>query len=371
MNLSTRITIGEKASGDPAGLIKGYKDPSSSVGGFGAISDNQYKSSKIFAIEAKLNTGYKVIELIITPALTDKKLYIEMNGKTMTLDQYVVNPEVYETANDDFYDMFHAMPAGEKVDIAIDDKPIIVVKPPVPKYPILKGNILIESNKVRGNYTSMYSSNKISEQLQLDVSELLNNTSTPTGYMAMFFNGLKIPAGWLLCDGSHGTINMTDKFIMGTTSATSAGIKSGGSHDAVVPSHSHKITFIEVDHHKHNVDPGNVTSSKAGKHEHKMEKEKSGHISSPVGCQYFDTHDDRSPAFKRWDRFIGKMRGSVTVRSENTSNSGNHNHTVDPVQKTSHKSNAHSHTLKIDTIGENLTGLNKPPFFTLIYIQKT
>ena len=49
-----------------------------------------------------------------------------------------------------------------------------------------------------------------------------------------------IPSNWLLCNGSNGTPNLIDRFIVGG-SAYAAG-DTGGSADAIVPTHTHTAT---------------------------------------------------------------------------------------------------------------------------------
>lgn len=65
-----------------------------------------------------------------------------------------------------------------------------------------------------------------------------------------------IPANWALCNGTNGTPNLTNRFIIGAsednagvanTNITGAGTQTGGSKDAVVVEHTHAIT-----------DPGHV-----------------------------------------------------------------------------------------------------------------
>jgi hypothetical protein len=69
---------------------------------------------------------------------------------------------------------------------------------------------------------------------------------------------LTIPAGWVLCDGTNGTPDLRDRFIMGagtTVGNTYAVGATGGSADAIVvshthtvndPGHSHKFNQIEI-----------------------------------------------------------------------------------------------------------------------------
>ena len=60
-----------------------------------------------------------------------------------------------------------------------------------------------------------------------------------------------IPTGWSLCNGSNGTPDLTNRFIIGAstdtpeqsqTTVTGSGTKTGGLKDAIVVSHTHIAT---------------------------------------------------------------------------------------------------------------------------------
>lgn len=78
----------------------------------------------------------------------------------------------------------------------------------------------------------------------------------PTGLIAIWSGSTgSIPSGWTLCNGSNGTPDLRNSFIIGAGSTYSVGA-TGGSADAIVVSHTHTIT-----------DPGhlhNTTSSGSG-----------------------------------------------------------------------------------------------------------
>ena len=61
--------------------------------------------------------------------------------------------------------------------------------------------------------------------------------------MIMLWSGsiASIPSGWALCDGSSGTPNLQNRFIVGAGN-TYAVNATGGSADAIVVSHTHSIT---------------------------------------------------------------------------------------------------------------------------------
>ena len=93
--------------------------------------------------------------------------------------------------------------------------------------------------------------------------------SIPYGAIVMF-SGKSIPTNWVLCDGTGGTPNLVDRFILGST-ANNANITSesgmSGSHPrkyftnttngslitASVSIAPHKLTIAEVPSHTHKI----------------------------------------------------------------------------------------------------------------------
>lgn len=108
--------------------------------------------------------------------------------------------------------------------------------------------------------------------------------STPTwgnafvAGMIMMWSGTiaNIPSGWALCNGSNGTPDLRDKFVIGAASDDSGAAKTnitgsltqtGGTKDAIVVSHTHTATSTDSGHtHTQNLgsgasQPGLTTSS--------------------------------------------------------------------------------------------------------------
>jgi microcystin-dependent protein len=56
-----------------------------------------------------------------------------------------------------------------------------------------------------------------------------------------------IPTGWLLCNGSSGTPDLRDRFIVGAGS-TYAVAATGGSANAITVSHTHTATVTDPGH---------------------------------------------------------------------------------------------------------------------------
>ena len=73
-------------------------------------------------------------------------------------------------------------------------------------------------------------------------------TPIPAGGIFLWSGSIgSIPAGYVLCNGSNGTPDLRDRFIVGAGS-TYAVNASGGSADAVVVSHTHAATVTDPGH---------------------------------------------------------------------------------------------------------------------------
>lgn len=90
-------------------------------------------------------------------------------------------------------------------------------------------------------------------------------TSVPTGVGAVPSGGIimwsgsiaSIPSGWFLCNGSNGTPDLRNRFIVGAhsdtsgqarTTITGSATQTGGSKDAIVVSHTHTATVTDPGH---------------------------------------------------------------------------------------------------------------------------
>jgi len=68
------------------------------------------------------------------------------------------------------------------------------------------------------------------------------STSVPSGCILLWSGSSgSIPAGFQLCDGTNGTPDLRDKFIVGAGN-TYAVSQTGGSADSILPSHTHTLT---------------------------------------------------------------------------------------------------------------------------------
>lgn len=84
------------------------------------------------------------------------------------------------------------------------------------------------------------------------INTVLSGGGVPTGAIIMWSGTIAtIPEGWALCDGTNGTPNLVNRFIVGSsidaggqsvTSITGGNTKTGGTSNAIVVQHSHTIT---------------------------------------------------------------------------------------------------------------------------------
>lgn len=88
--------------------------------------------------------------------------------------------------------------------------------------------------------------------------------------MIMMWSGTvaTIPSGWLLCNGSSGTPDLRDRFVIGArqddagvakTNVTGSLTQTGGSKDAIVVSHTHTATVTDPGHTHQYKQTGNST----------------------------------------------------------------------------------------------------------------
>ena len=83
-------------------------------------------------------------------------------------------------------------------------------------------------------------------------------TGIPSGVIVMWSGSIaSIPSGWYLCNGSNGTPDLRNRFIIGAyqdnsgvanTTITGSNTLTGGSKDAIVVSHTHTATVTDPGH---------------------------------------------------------------------------------------------------------------------------
>lgn len=182
----------------------------------------------------------------------------------------------------------------------------------------------------------------------------------PRGIITMWSGAINaIPDGWLLCDGTNGTPDLRNRFVIGAGGAFAVAATGGANSvtlaEANLPAHSHGVGSLAIASgggHSHTF---SGTTSTNGDHTHNAGSRSSGTLSGGTDGTRFSrgfqnqTTDADSAAFIR--------------------NSGSHNHTFSGTTSTD---GAHSHTLSGSTgsIGSGTAFSILNPYFALAYIMK-
>ena len=137
----------------------------------------------------------------------------------------------------------------------------------------------------------------------------------PRGGIIMWSGAIAaIPLGWYLCNGTNGTPDLRDRFVIGagTSYAVAA---TGGSKDAIVVAHTHNMNAAGA--HSHSLTLNNTTGTG---------------VSDPVA---------------KWSALSGVSATSTAT----TADAGTHTHTI-------------------DSTGSSGTNANLPPYYALAFIMR-
>jgi microcystin-dependent protein len=155
-------------------------------------------------------------------------------------------------------------------------------------------------------------------------------SSVPSGVILMWSGELNnIPSGWALCDGTNGTPDLRDRFIVGAGTSYDAHAFGGRA--------TQELTIENMPNHSHIIDPPSTNTNTTGNHSHSL--------------SLLMSNDDATSS--------GFREGQMTVtRSYGTSSAG-----------------AHSHTVNIAQFNSGLTGGSQPleilpPYYALVFIMK-
>lgn len=188
---------------------------------------------------------------------------------------------------------------------------------------------------------------RVTNITSVPVNSTLNtlNIGMPIGTIALWSGALAtIPDGWQICDGTNGTVNLRDRFVVGAGSLYNPGT-TGGSADAALPSHTHTATSTstftgtQLPTHGHGLnDPG---------HRHFV---KEGTFLQNSGAGFATGTDISNP------RSVATTTVTTGI-SVNDQTAGTPSGTV--VTSTT-----------LSTEGVTASNRNLPPYYALYYIQK-
>jgi len=164
-----------------------------------------------------------------------------------------------------------------------------------------------------------------------DAIDEVNPYTIPSGGIILWSGSVaNIPSGWALCDGTNSTPDLRNKFVVGgwvdgvddaMTTVTGGGTKSGGSKDAIVPSHSHTYDDKYID---------------------QMQQATSQSFSSLRTIPYSSS---------------GSWSGYMTTGRDDGGNRGI-------------RLNGKIDSASVSTTGSSVTNANLPPYYALAYIMK-
>ena len=198
----------------------------------------------------------------------------------------------------------------------------------------------------------------------------------PSGGIIMWSGSIvSIPSGWLLCNGSSGTPDLRDRFIVGAGSTyavnATGGFATYSLSTAQLPSHTHTGTTSSVDiNHIH-------SGATAGMNQNTVH---SHGVSDPGHSHTLTTNrtskSGNATPFMLTDPNVGEnINGSASF---GTSGSGtgisiaganvDHLHSFSTGGMSAN--NIHNHTFTTDATGSGALIDNRPPYFALAYIMK-
>jgi microcystin-dependent protein len=103
------------------------------------------------------------------------------------------------------------------------------------------GNLAVTGTTTLTGTTAAPTPGTTDDSTKIATTEFVRNI-VPSGVIVMWSGSIAtIPSGWLICDGTNGTPDLRNRFIVGAGSTYSVA-GTGGSADAIVVSHTHTAT---------------------------------------------------------------------------------------------------------------------------------
>ena len=208
-----------------------------------------------------------------------------------------------------------------------------------------------------------------------DMPDLAN--AVPSGIICMWSGeSTAIPSGWNLCDGSNGTPDLRDRFIVGAGSTYKVKDTGGeATHTLTVnemPSHNHGFTGTS---HSHTGSLSSATAASAGSHTHTMSGGSSGGY---VNIQSLDEEGRKTEEARMYASVSSLHVDSVgkeycvqlpvygSSGSSTTSSGGDHTHSVTGDVTVNYATAGGT----VGSTGGGQAHENRPPYFALCFIMK-
>lgn len=200
--------------------------------------------------------------------------------------------------------------------------------------------------------------------------------AVPAGVITLWSGSIaSIPTGWSLCNGSSGTPDLRDRFVVGAGSSYAVNA-TGGANTVTLDA-----TMIPA--HTHTVSSTGTTSGQSAGHTHTFSGTTSGQsvththsVSDPGHAHSYDRPGPSNAANPPGSS--GSTANAATTGSAFTGitiGNASADHTHNYSGTTSAVSGDHTHTVTVTGTTNNGTGgglahENRPPYFALAYIMK-
>ena len=211
----------------------------------------------------------------------------------------------------------------------------------------------------------------------------------PSGVITLWSGSISsIPSGWVLCNGSGGTPDLRDRFVVGAGTTYAVGATGGANTvtlDAtMIPAHTHTVSASGTTGNNnvgHTHTFSGTTSGQSNTHSHTATVTDPGHkhnTDNPTGGYTLGGGSTSVGTIS--NQTTGGLINTVIVQTATTgitvSNgnaSADHSHTYSGT--TSGISANHNHAVTVTgtaaSTGGGLAHENRPPYFALAYIMKT
>lgn len=172
------------------------------------------------------------------------------------------------------------------------------------------------------------------------------NAPIPQGLIAMW-TGATAPAGWFLCDGTNGTPDLRDRFIVGAHTNKPLGTSGGSTATNSAGNHTHSMTGAGVHSHTGLTGSTALTTAQIPAHSHDIALKYTSVGGAGSSRQYWT----RSAVDPLTDATVGSTSvGSGLGHTHALSQDGEHAHALV-------EAGSHTHTLT-------------PPYYALAFIMK-
>ena len=183
-------------------------------------------------------------------------------------------------------------------------------------------------------------------------SSFIGAGTIPVGGIIMWSGAVgSIPTGWALCNGSSGTPDLRDRFVVGAGSAYTPG-NTGGSDGVTlttdqIPSHSHSGSTGSAGSHSHTASSSSTVTDPG--HLHTWNFYQGGWNTGTSGNTCVANN------LGTVDRNTSTAFTGITVATTTTVNSGG----------------THDHSVTLTNTGGGSSHENRPPYYALAFIMRT